>query len=70
VVAGHSGLMSRDMLDGGGGIRTLVGGISPEMVFETTAFNRSATPPGGLVLKATGMKLLLGTLYGLDRSIG
>jgi hypothetical protein len=32
--------------DGGGGIRTLVGGISPETVFETAAFNRSATPPG------------------------
>ena len=31
---------------GGGGIRTLVGGISPETVFETAAFNRSATPPG------------------------
>lgn len=30
---------------GGGGIRTLVGGLTPEMVFETTAFNRSATPP-------------------------
>ncbi len=32
--------------NGGGGIRTLVGGISPETVFETAAFNRSATPPG------------------------
>ena len=33
-------------MNGGGGIRTLVGGISPETVFETAAFNRSATPPG------------------------
>ena len=32
--------------NGGGGIRTLVGGNSPETVFETAAFNRSATPPG------------------------
>jgi hypothetical protein len=32
--------------DGGGEIRTLVGGETPKMVFETTAFNRSATPPG------------------------
>jgi hypothetical protein len=31
--------------NGGGGIRTLVGGKSPETVFETAAFNRSATPP-------------------------
>jgi hypothetical protein len=34
--------------NGGGGIRTLVGPIRPETVFETAAFNRSATPPGGL----------------------
>jgi pimeloyl-ACP methyl ester carboxylesterase len=32
--------------DGGGGIRTLVRPIRPETVFETAAFNRSATPPG------------------------
>ncbi len=46
--------MSRDMCprcpdtsqNGGGGIRTLVGGKPPETVFETAAFNRSATPPG------------------------
>jgi hypothetical protein len=31
--------------NGGGGIRTLVGGKPPETVFETAAFNRSATPP-------------------------
>ncbi len=30
---------------GGGGIRTLVTGIAGETVFETAAFNRSATPP-------------------------
>jgi transposase InsO family protein len=42
----HPSRMSRDTTDGGGGIRTLVGGLTPEMVFETTAFNRSATPPG------------------------
>jgi len=34
------------MWSGGGGIRTLVGGEPPETVFETAAFNRSATPPG------------------------
>jgi hypothetical protein len=33
--------------NGGGGIRTLVGAKSPETVFETAAFNRSATPPSG-----------------------
>jgi hypothetical protein len=33
-------------VNGGGGIRTLVGGKPPETVFETAAFNRSATPPG------------------------
>src|SRR5262245_9253418 len=33
--------------NGGGGIRTLVRGKPPETVFETAAFNRSATPPGG-----------------------
>src|SRR5438445_6641997 len=46
--------MSRDIClrcletsqNGGGGIRTLVGGKPPETVFETAAFNRSATPPG------------------------
>src|SRR3954466_6159929 len=30
---------------GGGGIRTLVRGLTPETVFETAAFNHSATPP-------------------------
>ncbi len=29
---------------GGGEIRTL-GGLSPSLVFKTSAFNRSATPP-------------------------
>src|SRR5438445_8969569 len=33
--------------NGGGGIRTLVGAKRPETVFETAAFNRSATPPRG-----------------------
>jgi hypothetical protein len=33
------------MVTGGGGeIRTL-GGLSPSLVFKTSAFNRSATPP-------------------------
>ncbi len=32
---------------GGGGIRTLVTGVTGETVFETAAFNRSATPPKG-----------------------
>ncbi len=32
--------------NGGGGIRTRVGGVTPETVFKTAAFNRSATPPG------------------------
>ena len=33
------------MITGGGGeIRTL-GGLSPSLVFKTSAFNRSATPP-------------------------
>src|SRR5579875_1884257 len=41
-----SGAVRTRTADGGGGIRTLVGGISPETVFETAAFNRSATPPG------------------------
>ena len=31
---------------GGGEIRTL-GGLSPSLVFKTSAFNRSATPPEG-----------------------
>src|SRR5690606_15320682 len=33
-------------LSGGGGIRTLDGPIRPITVFETAAFNHSATPPG------------------------
>ena len=33
---------------GGGGIRTLVTGVSGETVFETAAFNHSATPPHGV----------------------
>ena len=37
--------------NGGGGIRTLVRGKPPETVFETAAFNRSATPPGGTRLR-------------------
>lgn len=32
---------------GGGGIRTLVTGSTGETVFETAAFNHSATPPQG-----------------------
>ena len=32
---------------GGGGIRTLVTGVAGETVFETAAFNHSATPPLG-----------------------
>ena len=32
---------------GGGGIRTLVTGVTGETVFETAAFNHSATPPQG-----------------------
>lgn len=32
---------------GGGGIRTLVTGSTGETVFETAAFNHSATPPHG-----------------------
>lgn len=32
---------------GGGGIRTLVTGVAGETVFETAAFNHSATPPQG-----------------------
>ena len=32
------------MFGGGGEIRTL-GGLSPSLVFKTSAFNRSATPP-------------------------
>jgi SAM-dependent methyltransferase len=35
------------VLSGGGGIRTLVGPKWPETVFETAAFNHSATPPKG-----------------------
>ena len=33
---------------GGGGIRTLVTGSTGETVFETAAFNHSATPPHGV----------------------
>ena len=33
---------------GGGGIRTLVTGVAGETVFETAAFNHSATPPLGV----------------------
>ena len=32
------------VIGGGGEIRTL-GGLSPSLVFKTSAFNRSATPP-------------------------
>ncbi len=35
-----------DTSSGGGGIRTLDGPIRPITVFETAAFNHSATPPG------------------------
>jgi steroid delta-isomerase-like uncharacterized protein len=41
-------------MSGGGGIRTLVGPKWPETVFETAAFNRSATPPSGAGAKASG----------------
>ncbi len=34
---------------GGGGIRTLVTGVTGETVFETAAFNHSATPPHGVM---------------------
>ena len=34
----------RMVIGGGGEIRTL-GGLSPSLVFKTSAFNRSATPP-------------------------
>ena len=34
---------------GGGGIRTLVTGVTGETVFETAAFNHSATPPLGVM---------------------
>ncbi len=38
-------LGSAEFENGGGGeIRTL-GGLSPSLVFKTSAFNRSATPP-------------------------
>ena len=33
-------------LSGGGGIRTLGAGVTGSLVFKTSAFNRSATPPG------------------------
>ena len=36
---------------GGGGIRTLVTGSTGETVFETAAFNHSATPPRGVKTK-------------------
>ena len=40
-----SALEGREMEYGGGGeIRTL-GGLSSSLVFKTSAFNRSATPP-------------------------
>ncbi len=35
------------VIGGGGEIRTL-GGLSPSLVFKTSAFNRSATPPRDL----------------------
>src|SRR3954449_5330160 len=37
--------MRSALVSGGGGIRTLVRGLTPETVFETAAFNHSATPP-------------------------
>src|SRR3954468_13898050 len=45
--------MRSELVSGGGGIRTLVRGLTPETVFETAAFNHSATPPraGILVLE-------------------
>jgi hypothetical protein len=54
--------------NGRGGIRTPVRGLTPETVFETAAFNRSATLPS-YGPKATGMKLPLGGSSGPDRSI-
>ena len=36
---------------GGGGIRTLVTRVTGETVFETAAFNHSATPPRGVKTK-------------------
>ena len=36
-------------IGGGGEIRTL-GGLSPSLVFKTSAFNRSATPPRNTIL--------------------
>ena len=36
---------------GGGGIRTLVTRITGKTVFETAAFNHSATPPRGVKTK-------------------
>jgi hypothetical protein len=59
--------------NGGGGIRTLVGGISPETVFETAAFNRSATPPGSasrldhLSLRPLAREASLGPPSGIPR---
>ena len=41
-------LLGRWLFSGGGaGIRTLVTEVIGETVFETAAFNRSATPPHG-----------------------
>ena len=38
---------SQEITGGGGGIRTLVTGVAGKTVFETAAFNHSATPPHG-----------------------
>ena len=43
-MSGHRRQMSRHITDGGGGIRTLVGGNSPETVFETAALETTGSP--------------------------
>ena len=42
------------VIGGGGEIRTL-GGLSPSLVFKTSAFNRSATPPRDRLFYTTGV---------------
>ena len=43
----HQGRYVEGRKDGGGGIRTLETRFARLLVFKTSAFNRSATPPGG-----------------------
>ena len=68
------GLQGRPVEGGGGGIRTLVGPKWPETVFETAAFNHSATPPRWCVARLEDRlgraSAWVPSLYVRDRELG